>query len=72
MYAIRSYYGLFLLYTSANAQEVFKEITNKNIQTSRIFVSGNELSYPLIELGSGQVLNFEFDELTTDAKRYLV
>ena len=43
---------------------------NDSIRTVRFFRSGWDLSYPVIKLNSDDVLNFSFDELTSDKKDY--
>lgn len=47
------------------------EVFQSNIKTMRIFVEGNELSYPIIELFGENKICFEFDLMEDNAKNYV-
>ncbi len=64
------YFSLMLLPFSGQSQDVYLDFAAPTVKTNRITVKGNELSYPAIELGSEQMLYFEFDELQPDSKSY--
>ena len=44
---------------------------DKNIKSMRIYLEGNELSYPVMELGGDNNILFEFDLLGNDANDYV-
>ncbi len=45
-------------------------VYSDNIRTVQMHVKGWEMSYPVIELGSGERLHFSFDDLDGDIKNY--
>ena len=70
-------YGLFLLLyflpfaDKTKAQNViFDKVYNANIKSVQLFKSGNELSYPIIELNKNETLKLVFDDLAQDYKSY--
>ncbi|MGE4287388.1 MAG: DUF5103 domain-containing protein [Salinivirgaceae bacterium] len=66
----------FLFMSHGFAQPVQKEGVYSNaqikpsIKTARVFVKGNEQSYPAIELEGDALLHFSFDDLSSEAVDY--
>ncbi|MCE3281895.1 MAG: hypothetical protein K0Q66_632, partial [Chitinophagaceae bacterium] len=46
------------------------EIYNKNIRTVKLFVKGNQASYPIISLGMVEQLELHFDDMDAQVKSY--
>lgn len=65
---------LFAKLTTAQTSDSVTSYKNKiysnNIKTLRVYVLGNELSYPAIELNGENKILFEFDLLSNDVKDY--
>lgn len=65
---------VFVLTFFINIDKVHAQHTTKvyadNLKTLRIYVDGNELSYPVIEMNGENSICFEFDLLGSDAKSY--
>ncbi|MGD9992522.1 MAG: DUF5103 domain-containing protein [Salinivirgaceae bacterium] len=56
---------------AAQNKTVYSNTTIKpSIKTSRVFVKGNEQSYPAIELNGDGLLHFSFDDLSAEAADY--
>ncbi len=53
------------------AQTIFNnKAYTDNFKSIQAFPEGNPLGYPIAGLGSGEVLEFHFDEMTTDLNNY--
>ena len=60
---------IFLIAENSSAQ-ISDSIYAKNIKTVRLFVSGNQLTLPVINLNSNELLDLNFDDLDADVKYY--
>ncbi|TVR73958.1 MAG: DUF5103 domain-containing protein [Marinilabiliales bacterium] len=59
------------LHAYASGDRFYEDLVyNENIRTVRMHVSGWEMSYPVIRLGSNERLHFSFDDLDGDVKSY--
>ena len=61
---------LFFAKISVFGQKIMNQTFNDQIQTVRLFPSTNEVALPILNLNSGEELNFLFDELVEDSKTY--
>lgn len=63
---------IFLIYLIAenSSAQISDSIYAKNIKTVRLFVSGNQLTLPVINLNSNELLDLNFDDLDADVKYY--
>jgi len=64
---------LFILIYSiqSTAQDILKDkIYKKNIKTALMFIEGDELTFPVLHLGSSKKLKLLFDDLDADIKDY--
>ncbi|MGM0409050.1 MAG: type IX secretion system plug protein domain-containing protein, partial [Bacteroidota bacterium] len=64
---------LLLLFASIKGytQDVFKdEIFEKNIKTVLMYIEGNRLSFPVLDLRSSKKLIMTFDDLDAEIKDY--
>jgi len=62
---------LILLHNIVIAQDIIPDrIYSKNIKTAIIHKSGDEISFPIIDLKNGNTLLFSFDDLDADVKSY--
>jgi hypothetical protein len=59
----------FLAGLSAHAQ-IYDAVYSDNIKTPQLYVSGNQLAYPIIRLNTGDQLELHFDDLDADVKNY--
>src|SRR5690606_27363912 len=56
-----------MFYFSFSFRAQIREMSrDERILTPSVFPQGNPVGYPIIELGSGQVLDFHFDEAGND------
>ncbi len=57
--------------STAHALPAFKnQAIGDNFKSVQVYPSGNPLGYPIVALGSGESLEFHFDEMTTDLNNY--
>ena len=54
---------------AANAQ-LTEAIYHPNIKTAQLFISGNQLGYPVLNLGGSDRLELHFDDLDANVKSY--
>ncbi len=60
-----------ILITSSFSQGLLtNKIYNNNIKTVLMYVGDDEMSFPILDLGSSKFLTLNFDELGTDSKNY--
>src|SRR6476646_7590570 len=50
--------------------QIQEEIRMQQIKTVQLFMFGNQLSYPILELNSGDRMELHFDDLDADIKNY--
>jgi hypothetical protein len=58
-----------LISLAGNAQ-LTEAINLPNIKTAQLFVSGNQLGYPVLNLGGSERLELHFDDLDANVKNY--
>ena len=64
------FFLLFLICFSVEAQREPDQTFMPSIQGIKLFVQGNQISYPIIRLGRTQVLELDFDDLDANIKSY--
>lgn len=53
------------------SQNVYdNKVYDDNFKTVQVYPEGNPIGYPIIGLNTGEVLEFHFDEMTTDLNQY--
>ncbi|MGV3527552.1 MAG: DUF5103 domain-containing protein [Flavisolibacter sp.] len=60
---------ILVLFVSAPALAQM-EIFDEDVRSVKLYRSGDQTSFPLIELGSADVLQLEFDDMSNDVKNY--
>src|SRR5215213_6464892 len=58
-----------LISVAGNAQ-LTEAISLPNIKTAQLFISGNQLGYPVLNLGGSERLELHFDDLDANVKNY--
>lgn len=67
---MRALFVCLLILPLIGSAQLPDEIYMKNIRTVKLFVKGNQSSYPIINLGSTDVLELHFDDMDGYAKSY--
>lgn len=62
--------SIFFLSISVNAQREPDQTFMPSINGIKLFVQGNQATYPIIRLGSTQVLQLDFDDLNASIQTY--
>ncbi len=72
LFFLSFYFHLSCLFSQNGIQDYSynNQVFSDDIKTSRIYVEGNELSYPIIELNGETNIKFEFDLLKDNAGNY--
>lgn len=70
MRALILLFSLTVLSIYSKAQPNPEQIYAENVHTVKLYPSGNQLAYPIIQLGSADKLELHFDDLDADIKNY--
>lgn len=61
---------IFICVETDLTAQIPDSIYTQNISTVKLFVKGNQMSYPVLTLGGSDQLELEFDDLDADVKNY--
>ena len=61
---------LCLVWPESGFAQIEDEVRMQQIKTVQLFMFGNQLSYPILELNSADRMELHFDDLDADIKNY--